>query len=183
MLRRRMMDFKHLSSRRGDDGKSGLIGGERRRKDDLVFECLGAVDELNSWLGMLRASLPGTAYNEKIKLVQGRLIVIGALVASPARKDRGRREEKLREQDLRELEEDERRLLKETKLSMNFTLPGSNETSARADLARSVCRRAERRIAGLIGGAAGGSLDLSLRYLNRLSDYLYVLARALEEDR
>jgi cob(I)alamin adenosyltransferase len=170
-----------IYTRKGDKGETGLIGGTRVFKSALRVEAYGEVDELNAVLGWIRTKLTDETIRQDLLQIQRDLFAIGAQLADPT----GHVEQKaekagLHEGRVRELEEIIDRY--DTVLSplRAFILPGGSEGGALFHLARAVCRRAERRIVAL-------SRDESLSpvlvpYMNRLSDLLFTLARAVNRD-
>ncbi|MCX2574409.1 cob(I)yrinic acid a,c-diamide adenosyltransferase [Pedobacter sandarakinus] len=168
-----------IYTKTGDKGQTSLIGGTRVPKYHLRIEAYGTVDELNSHIGLIRCQDIDPAYQLLLKEIQDRLFTVGSsLAADPERS-------KMKIPDLH----DEDILLLEKEMdSMNdllpelkhFILPGGNTTSAYCHLARCVCRRAERLSVEL---AENSFVDERVTiYLNRLSDYLFVLARKLTMD-
>lgn len=159
-----------IYTRTGDDGTTGLGDGARVPKDSARIEALGSVDELNSLLGVLLAeTLPDTV-NSALTGIQHCLFDLGGELSIPGhRAVEDRRVEELEilldglNADLSPLKE--------------FILPGGTRAAAICHLARSVCRRAERRVYSLSREEAVS--PVALRYLNRLSDFLFVLARSL----
>ena len=166
-----------IYTRTGDEGQTGLFGGGRVAKDDPRVEAYGDVDELNATLGLARAIEPAPRIDEILVAVQRDLFAIGALLATPD-------PVKMREQ-LAKARIDESRIAQlehdiddgEAELTplRAFILPGGTPKAATLHVARTVCRRAERRVVHL-------SHDVDLPplaaiYLNRLSDLLFVLAR------
>ncbi|ADN01959.1 cob(I)yrinic acid a,c-diamide adenosyltransferase [Spirochaeta thermophila] len=172
------MEFSMITTRGGDEGVSSLSSGERRPKDDLVFEVLGDLDELVSWLGVLKASLAESEFrlSDVLEEIQRRLFVLGAQVASVGKGDHRR---SLSSDDVEELEKEEADLLRKIPPLRGFVLPGESLASGYADLARAVCRRVERSLVRYIRARGMTDLAEGQRYLNRLSDYLFVLARYL----
>ncbi len=168
------MADKHskIYTRRGDDGSTGLANGQRLPKDSARIEAIGAVDELNSLIGILAAmDIPDGLVALLLK-IQHRLFDLGGSLALPAKPLLG-------DAAVTELETEIDRLDADLPPLKRFILPGGSLEAAHCHLARSVCRRAERRVVA-IQPAAGDDPDLtSLRYLNRLSDLLFVLARTL----
>ena len=160
-----------IYTRTGDKGTTGLGDGSRLDKDAPRIEAIGAVDELNSLLGMLLAqSVPGPV-RESLSLVQNDLFDLGGQISVPGRDTgfSGDYVERL-ERDLDALNADLPPL-------ENFILPGGGQAASTCHLARAVCRRAERRLVTL---GRDESLPLPLiAYLNRLSDLLFVVARIL----
>jgi len=170
-----------IYTRKGDKGETGLIGGTRMLKSALRVEAYGEVDELNAVLGWIRAKLTDETIREELLQIQRDLFAVGAQLADPT----GHVEEKaekagVSEGRVRELEGIIDRY--DTVLSplRAFILPGGSEGGALLHLARTVCRRAERRMVAL-------SQDVPLSpvlitYINRLSDLLFTLARAVNRE-
>jgi len=165
----------------GDRGRTSLFSGQRVSKADRRVEAYGEVDELNSVLGALAASL-GTDHRSlaaQLRQIQSDLFRVGAWLATSA--DRASSLPSLGEDQARSLEEAIDRMQEDLPPLKGFILPGGHPTAAWAHVARTVCRRAERRLVALVETMDEApdqeSLGLLLRYLNRLSDYLFVLAR------
>jgi len=171
------IDFEMVTTKGGDGGESSLYNGERRRKDDLVFEVLGDLDELGSFLGLAKAETENPEMRALIEGPQRMLQRAGSLVATPAHDPLFERLAKIGEREIRDLEFEEKRILEGTKIEPVFVLPGGNRLSALLDVARAVTRRAERKLVALIRERGCVELADSQRYLNRLSDFLFVLAR------
>jgi cob(I)alamin adenosyltransferase len=154
-----------VSTGSGDTGTTGLPGGQRVPKDHPVIECLGALDELNAFLGDARCSVTVERVGNIIKTIQEELITLMGVVAGIPAKT-APNEERLSAW-VREFERD---------LPLqNFAVPGANPPSAKLDLARTACRRAERRLTTL--NRQGDLPEGILPYINRLSDLLFLLAR------
>lgn len=159
-----------IYTRTGDDGTTGLGDGSRVKKTDHRIEAIGTVDELNSLIGLLLArELPGEIHNA-LTDIQHDLFDLGGELSIPGRSVIAAQQVKRLETILDEFNA-ELPPLKE------FILPGGSEASAVCHLARSVCRRAERRVIHL--GEEEKINTASIKYLNRLSDLLFVLARVL----
>ena len=176
------ISFEQITTKGGDGGESSLYNGERRRKDDLVFHALGDIDELTSWLGLVRCALaPGLG--DDLKEIQGVLVVLMGMIASPTELGKGWPEkmQTMGGTELERLETLEKRLMSEVTLPPEFILPGENEISSRIDIARTICRRAERRIVAVIRERGSVELAPCQRYVNRLSDFLFVLARYTDQ--
>lgn len=164
-----------VSTKTGDKGQSGLISGERLSKNSPLFVAIGDVDELNSWLGLIAAKF-GTefaSHRDFLYQIQDTLFYLGAeLAKSPKTKLTKTQVDEL------EMRSDELQLeLAEDWHSM-FLLPGGTELGGYLDVARTVCRRAERAVVALAQDQS--SQDIAVRpvvfqFLNRLSDYLYML--------
>lgn len=159
-----------ITTRTGDDGSTGLGDGSRTHKDSLRIDTIGDVDELNSHIGVLLAEpLPETIHHQLI-LIQHDLFDLGGELCIPE-------SVMLNEQRIAKLESLLHELNADLPALREFILPGGSRPAALAHVARTVCRRAERRLVALkrhetVSGNA-------LRYLNRLSDLLFVLARSL----
>jgi cob(I)alamin adenosyltransferase len=167
----------------GDKGMTGLFSGERVPKSHLRVEANGALDELNSFLGALAAALSEDhpALVDEIQGVQSQLLQMGAWLATTPDSSSADHLEEITTEPIRALELAIGTMEKELPALKGFILPGGNMTAAWAHVARTVCRRAERRVVRLLdgseGGKSGGQLLNITAYLNRLSDYLFVLAR------
>jgi len=167
-----------LYTRTGDDGSSGLFGGDRVSKSHLRLVAYGTLDELNSVMGLLRLhASPACASEDTLQKIQHDLFVLGAILATPAS-----RQELLGARmsrptwGLADMEADIDRLASLAPPMTAFVLPGGTAASAHAHLARTVCRRAEREVVALTHEEPMNPVVLT--YLNRLSDWLFALARA-----
>jgi cob(I)alamin adenosyltransferase len=174
-----------VATGRGDDGTTGLLYGGRIRKDDPRTEAYGSVDEAVAALGIARAALDAAGLADLSGVILARqreLFVVGAeLAANPDAKDR--LEDgitRVSEAMLATIEAELARWEAEVEMPREFVVPGESHASAAVELARTVLRRAERRVlAAQRGGAADG--DWLIPYLNRLADLVWVLARAAEQ--
>lgn len=171
-----------LYTRRGDDGTTGLLYGGRVDKDDARTEAYGTTDEAVSVLGMARASLADEpAWRDAVLRVQRELFVVGAQLATDVgqwdRLEAG--VSRVTGEMVESLERDIDELTDSYPLPEEFTVPGARAPGAVIDLARTIVRRAERQVVRLYR-VEGLTDEVPLRYLNRLSDYLFVLARAVE---
>ena len=167
----------------GDRGKTSLFSGERVSKSDLRVAAYGDVDELNSFLGALVAALPPMEVElaEEIKQIQSVLLHIGACLAVTPGSTVSAELVEVTEEHSKKLEEAIDRIDESLPPLKNFLLPGGHISAAWAHLARTVCRRAERHVVGISTSRSGIGDGERLRnvivYLNRLSDYLFVVAR------
>lgn len=163
-------------TRRGDAGETDLFGGERVSKDHLRVETYGDVDELNAALGAAAAASASEDVRALSFELQGRLFDLGAHLATPDPERRAKSQlPGPRQADVDELERRIDAFEAELTPLRRFVLPGGTAAAAGFHLARTVCRRAERRAVSL---ARAEAVDpLALRFLNRLSDLLFVLAR------
>lgn len=162
-----------IYTRTGDDGTTSLAGGERVPKDHIRVEAYGTVDELISWIGLLADHRENYIRKEFLKYIQDQLMRIAATIASDPVK--AEKDKYLPEPDcVRKIENE----IDKTEAGLepldSFIIPGGNILVSYCHIARCVCRRAERRVieAGIIP-------ELIIIFLNRLSDYLYVLSRKL----
>ncbi len=165
----------------GDKGKTSLFSGQRVFKDHFRVEAYGAVDELNSTLGVLVAALPADLAEQKdfLSAIQAQLFQAGAVLATAT--GNKTRQPAFDHEAAGELETAIDALENQLPPLRSFILPGGHPAAAWAHLARTVCRRAERRILTLARqdpqAGSDSNLENLLVYINRLSDYLFVLAR------
>ncbi len=159
-----------IYTRTGDDGTTGLGDGTRVPKDSARVEAYGTVDELNSVLGLLLCESPGNEVHTELTRIQHTLFDLGGELCIPGRCV-------LTETQVTELENLLDRLNADLAPLKEFILPGGTRAAALCHLARTVCRRAERRVYTLSRSEAVS--PTSLKYLNRLSDLLFVMARAM----
>jgi cob(I)alamin adenosyltransferase len=173
------MKYK-IYTKTGDDGTSGLVGGNRVKKSDLRLEAYGTVDELNSWIGLIRSSLEFSDVSELLMDVQNNLFIIGSKLASD---EQGKPITDSLFIDSDKIENLEKAIdAYEVNLPVihNFILPGGSVLAGYCHIARTVCRRAERSI---IRMDEDPTMDKRIvQYINRLSDYLFVLARKIAND-
>lgn len=167
-----------IYTKKGDSGSTALIGGTRVPKHHLRIESYGTVDELNSHLGLLRDQQISDNLIEQILYIQDRLFTMGSLLASD-----GKNKMKLPElqlEDIQTLEKWIDEMDAELEPMRNFVLPGGHQAVSVCHIARCVCRRAERASVHL--NEVEALNPLLIAYLNRLSDYLFVLSRKLSKD-
>jgi cob(I)alamin adenosyltransferase len=167
-------------TRTGDDGTTGLIGGTRVKKYDLRLEAYGTVDELNSWIGLIRSQEIKVEDIEDLIEIQNKLFVIGARLATETAKLDQSIKLNCCDSDILHLEKRMDQILDKLPQLNNFLLPGGSNAVSYCHIARTVCRRAERRVYQL-SSEFPMPAEL-LKYLNRLSDYLYVLSRKVASD-
>lgn len=166
-----------IYTRTGDAGQTSLVGGKRVGKDDARLEAYGTVDELNSHIGLL-ASAAGLddADRATLNAVQHRLFDVGTILATEP--ESRWQPAPLSPECVGMLEQEIDRLDAALPVHKQFILPGGHPDSARAHIARTVARRAERRMVAL--AVAGMEVDATaMRFVNRLSDYLFALARTI----
>jgi cob(I)alamin adenosyltransferase len=160
----------------GDKGMTSLIGGTRVPKHHLRIESYGTVDELNSYIGVIRDHKIGEHETAVLIEVQDRLFTIGSLLAADPEKSKMKLPE-LSIGDIEYLEKEIDKMDEELPPMRNFVLPGGNQAISFCHVARCVCRRAERITVHL---SEQSQVDSTIiQYLNRLSDYLFVLSRFL----
>lgn len=172
-----------IYTKTGDRGRTSLSSGERVSKGEGRIEAYGDVDELNSMLGMLRMVLPEEEplLDQEVERIQSDLLHMGTRLATTSDSPASAELSEITEEHTRTLEKAIDRMDETLPALKGFILPGGHVSAAWAHIARTVCRRAERHVA-LLADDAGHSdsvwkLNGSLIYLNRLSDYLFVLAR------
>ena len=175
-----------IYTKTGDQGKTSLYGGTRVKKSNLRIDAYGTVDELNSYIGLVKDQVEDEIVIEDLLRIQNKLFALGAMLATPLDK------EKLKDGSdrlkIKKIEETEIQFLESRMDAMNehlepmthFILPGGHTIVSFCHIARCVCRRAERISVELADTEDVNSYILI--YLNRLSDYLFVLARKLTKD-
>ncbi len=165
-----------IYTKTGDAGMTSLIGGTKVFKNDMRIEAYGTVDELNSHIGLVADYTPDVHQRDILKLIQDRLFVIGASLACDAEKQTGMHIPDLNEEDIRALENEIDLMNDKLPIMKHFILPGGNAAISSTHIARCVCRRAERLCVSLKQHEVFIE-SIIIKYLNRLSDYLFVLAR------
>ena len=164
-----------IVTKTGDKGETGLLSGERVSKADPRVEAYGTLDELVTHLGLVRAFEPTVSTELLLKKLQIELFRLGAELAATALPAQWKIQP-IAETDVLFLEEKIVPLEKGVGLPRSFVLPGNTPVSATLDQARTTCRRLERRMVGLIENKTFSN-QIALRYVNRLSDLLFILAR------
>lgn len=169
----------------GDKGTTSLYGGVKVSKDNVRIDAYGTVDELNSAIGLIRSSQIDSLYNEQLIQVQKNLFHVGAELATPAEKlflanGKPRLPKVIGSSDVEMLENWIDKIEEELPPLTHFILPGGNLAASHAHLCRCICRRAERITVAL--KSIEETREEVLKYLNRLSDYLFVLARKIAHD-
>jgi cob(I)alamin adenosyltransferase len=168
-----------IYTKTGDKGKTSLVGGTRVSKGDLKIESYGTVDELNSWIGVLRDSEVNYSRRDLLKEIQDRLFTIGADLASEPEQTKKKIPD-LFETDIELLEKQMDEMNEVIPPLRAFVLPGGHQAVSFAHVARTVCRRAERLVIRL--NEVEEINSLIIKYLNRLSDYLFVLSRKITQE-
>lgn len=168
-----------IATKRGDGGQTGLAGGIRVSKSSLRVEAYGTVDELNSVLGMARSLCGDADLRDRTKLIQQQLFKVGSSLATPPESRKG--QVPITEEMVEELTRQVHEVEAIDGLLSDWSLPGEHSGAAVYDVARTVCRRAERCVVRLI--ESGEAVESTvLAYLNRLSDLLWLFARKIEVD-
>jgi cob(I)alamin adenosyltransferase len=169
-----------IYTRTGDDGTTGLIGGSRVKKHNIRLEAYGTIDELNSYIGLIRSMQSDKHSDRMLEIIQNRLFVIGANLATDESIDLIKKQLPCKKTDIELLEREMDEMNSSLPELRNFILPGGGQASSFCHVARTVCRRAERRIVEL---AENKEVDtLLIKFINRLSDYLFVLSRKISLD-
>ncbi|MFD1614946.1 cob(I)yrinic acid a,c-diamide adenosyltransferase [Gelatiniphilus marinus] len=175
-----------IYTKTGDKGTTALFGGTRVPKHHIRIESYGTVDELNSHLGLIRDQAINQHYKAVLMHIQDRLFTIGAILATDPEKailKSGKERlniEKITAENIKRLEQEMDTMNEALPPMTHFVLPGGHQTVSFCHIARCVCRRAER-LASALNDLEPFQAN-ALTYLNRLSDYLFVLARKLSFD-
>ena len=169
------MSFK-IYTKTGDLGKTSLIGGTKVPKSHLRIESYGTVDELNSYIGLVNDAFKNENANLVLREIQDRLFTIGSSLACDPEKEPLMKIPDLHEEDIEYLEHEIDKMNEELPAMKSFVLPGGDVAISYAHIARCVCRRAERVCVHLQQESLFVE-PLVIKYLNRLSDYLFVLSR------
>lgn len=169
------MAFK-IYTKTGDKGATSLIGGTRVSKSHIRIESYGTVDELNSYLGMVNDSCGNTEVSDWLREIQDRLFTLGAELATTPEKEVKMKLPDLHDEDVTWLEERIDKMNEVLPEMRSFIIPGGNLAASTCHVARCVCRRAERLCVGMQENGEPVH-ELVVRYLNRLSDFLFTLAR------
>ncbi len=162
-----------IYTKTGDEGKTSLFGGKRISKDDWQIEAYGTVDELNSHIGLCMAFIDKEEVKQQLAKIQHLLFNIGSVLASPKENDFNL--PNVHEDDIVQLETEMDNMNEHLEPLKYFILPGGSQSVAQLHITRTVCRRAERRVISIKDEVKHP--PLIIKYLNRLSDYLFVLAR------
>lgn len=168
-----------IYTKTGDKGQTSLIGGTRVPKHHVRIEAYGTIDELNSWIGLLRDQDACLMQEPDLLLIQDRLFILGSWLASDPLKSKMQLPQ-FSESDVIRLENAIDTMNEKLPELKNFILPGGHPSVSYCHIARCVCRRAERNTIKL--SETDSVSELSIKYLNRLSDYLFVLARHMAHE-
>ena len=168
-----------IYTKTGDKGETSLYGGKRVSKLSVRIEAYGTIDELNSFIGLLKDQSIADDHKAFLFTIQNKLFTIGAIMATPSDSNK-LKIERIAESDIEALEKEIDKMDSTLEQMTHFILPGGHKSVSYCHVCRSICRRAERRAYEL---TTEESLDdVVLKYLNRLSDYLFVLARKLTKE-
>lgn len=168
-----------IYTKKGDKGQTSLLGGKKVAKSNIRIDAYGTIDELNSFIGLLRDQNID-AYDKKILIkIQNNLFTIGSNLALSPEKANLKIPE-IKEENIIFLEKEIDKISKHLPEMRNFVLPGGNKIISLCHICRTVCRRAERKIVSLYEQEQIN--EIILKYLNRLSDYLFILARKFNKD-
>jgi cob(I)alamin adenosyltransferase len=175
-----------IYTKTGDNGTTGLVGGTRIPKHDLRIDCYGTVDELNSYLGLIRDQTISDDSKTTLIKIQNQLFIIGSLLATDPEKIKDESKRKrlgitlLKSEAIEFLETEIDTMNSVLPPMTHFILPGGHQTVSFCHIARCICRRAERNISKL--NTEQPIQPEILIYLNRLSDFIFVLARKLSKE-
>jgi cob(I)alamin adenosyltransferase len=175
-----------IYTKKGDKGTTALFGGTRVPKHHIRIESYGTVDELNSHIGLIRDQEIDSHYKDILINIQDKLFTVGSILATDPEKSllKSGKERltipKISNQDMELLEQEIDKMNLQLPAMVHFVLPGGHQTVSFCHIARCVCRRAERLASAL--NEVEPFQSNTLIYLNRLSDYLFVLARKLSKD-
>ena len=163
-------------TKKGDKGKTQLLGGSIVDKDHVKLECYGTIDELNSFIGNIYDQDLKKFHKEILLNIQNQLFNLGSVISFDGKKDKIKLPN-ITAKNIEMLEKAIDKMEESLPMLKNFILPSGHPTTSKCHIARTVCRRAERNLVAL---SKTSEIDnLHLEYLNRLSDYLFVLARAV----
>ncbi|GMN09402.1 cob(I)yrinic acid a,c-diamide adenosyltransferase [Croceitalea sp. MTPC9] len=169
-----------IYTKTGDKATTSLFTGTRVPKHHIRIESYGTLDELNSFLGLLRDQEMDSNSKEVLATIQDKLFTLGAILATEPKKDNRLKIPRIAIKDIELLESEIDKMNEELPEMTHFILPGGHTTVSYCHVARTTCRRAERMISYLNENEPVS--DTVLSYINRLSDYLFVLARKLSKD-
>ena len=165
-----------IYTKKGDKGKTQLLGGSIVDKDHVKLECYGTIDELNSFIGNIYDQDLKEFHKEILLNIQNQLFNLGSVISFDGKKDKIKLPN-ITAKNIEMLEKAIDKMEESLPMLKNFILPSGHPTTSKCHISRTVCRRAERNLVAL---SKTSEIDnLHLQYLNRLSDYLFVLSRAV----
>ena len=165
-----------IYTKKGDKGKTQLLGGSIVDKDHVKLECYGTIDELNSFIGNIYDQDLKKFHKEILLNIQNQLFNLGSVISFDGKKDKIKLPN-ITAKNIEMLEKAIDKMEESLPMLKNFILPSGHPTTSKCHIARTVCRRAERNLVAL--SKTSEINNLHLQYLNRLSDYLFVLSRAV----
>ncbi len=168
-----------IYTKKGDKGSTALLGGTRVSKDHIRIEAYGTVDELNAFIGLIHDQEAAKIFRPLIKDIQHSLFSIGAALSTDPQKTKVKTA-RLNSEDIALLETSIDQMEADLPPLKNFVLPGGHQANSLAHISRCICRRAERRVISL--HAQEEVSPFILQYLNRLSDWLFVLSRTFSHN-
>lgn len=169
-----------IYTKTGDDGTSGLIGGTRVSKSDIRLEAYGTADELNSFIGLLRAQAVSTSIDNILHIIQNQLFILGAYLATDISVATIGENSRITANMTENLEKYIDTYTAELPAMRNFILPGGNQAVSICHICRTITRRLERQMVRL---NTDNQLDTNaLKYTNRLSDFFFILSRKIASD-
>ena len=171
------MKITKVYTKTGDKGLTSLVGGVRISKSDVRLDAYGAIDELNSFIGLLQVYVSDTKVTETLTRIQSNLFVVGAHLATDQNVTPLYDSAKLSSNEIIFIEKEIDTMLSELPEKLGFVLPGGSVAASQAHVCRTVCRRAERCVLRLAQEATVG--EEILQFLNRLSDFFFVLAKKM----
>ena len=163
-------------TKKGDKGKTQLLGGSMVNKNHIKLECYGTIDELNAFIGNIYDQEISAFHKEILLKIQNQLFNLGSIISFDGKKDKIQLPNVTTE-NIEMMEKAIDKMEESLPMLKNFILPSGHPTTSICHIARTVCRRAERNLVAL--GQEQEIDNLHIQYLNRLSDYLFVLARAI----
>jgi len=161
-------------TKKGDKGDTQLLGGSMVKKNHIKLECYGAIDELNAFIGNIYDQDISASHKESLLKIQNQLFNLGSCIAFDGKKEKTKLPN-VTEENIEMIEKEIDKMDVSLPMLKNFILPSGLPTVSKCHIARTICRRAERNLVSL--GQKEKIDPLHLKYLNRLSDYLFVLAR------
>jgi len=165
-----------IYTKKGDKGKTQLLGGSMVDKNHIKLECYGTIDELNSFIGNIYDQEISAFHKEILFDIQNQLFNLGSIISFDGEKDKIQLPN-ITIQNIKMIEKAIDKMEEELPMLKAFILPSGHPIASKCHIARTVCRRAERNLVALIQEEAINNLHI--QYLNRLSDYLFVLARTI----
>ncbi len=178
-----MVALTRIYTRTGDGGRTGLASGDRRPKYDLRIDAYGTVDETNATIGLARLHTGGSPDSDAmLGRIQNDLFDLGADLATPESGTHGGEDLRILDSQVERLEREIDGMNERIGPLRSFVLPGGSAAAAHLHLSRTVCRRAERLVVALADKPGEMVTPAAIKYLNRLSDHLFVLSRHLNGD-